>query len=614
VSSWVVTDRAIRKIIDDVTYLNFVNSIFTTHTVIFVGISADDVASGGILHRLVSKGIDPGNHFWITSRSDPETDNWAEHNNVLAIRYPSEGGHDAPLDAAINFLRDFKSVDEPLPPVVTTSYGVSQSIEAPAELEKLSPNEIRFKLNAYAARFVSATGQTFDVDGYNDFLKKYRFTLHKAWYVDPEEPYNQFFDYRILGRLGTGLFGTVYKAEASDGTLRAIKILRSEVMTNDVMLQCFRRGATSMTILERSDVSGVVKLYEAMELPPAIIMEFVEGGNLEEATPAGLLNGWPEALSICHDVAGIVRSGHLLSERVLHRDIRPANIMLRDLYTTDQRKVVVLDFDLSWHIGAVGNTIAPHAMQAMAYLSPEQRTSTGNAASRNATVDSFGLAMTLYYLLTGLAPGLGEHRDQDWQNVIYNRLSQNGSKPWTSVRRRVARLIASATSTAQNQRPDMGELEFELSRLHQCLTQQDHIDSAELIAEQIAFEAFTDNYEWDEDRLIARRKMASGTEFTIRSINDDKAIELTITYSAQGFEARKNVIKYLAKACDQAKKILRSDAWKIELDQLDSYSARVIAKTPAVCNQGVHRRWAKMISEIEALSYLIEYCRRKCLI
>jgi len=116
--------------------------------------------------------------------------------------------------------------------------------------------------------------------------------------------------------------------------------------------------------------------------------------------------------------------------------------MLRGLYTSEEREVAVLDFDLSWHVGAIGNTIAPHVMQAMGYLSPEQRSATGGITTRNATVDSFGLAMTLYHLLTGLHPGLGEHREPSWERIIYSRLPADGLGDWASVKRRIARLIA----------------------------------------------------------------------------------------------------------------------------------------------------------------------------
>ncbi|WP_257167303.1 SIR2 family protein [Bradyrhizobium sp. SRS-191] len=596
VSTWVLTERHLNRLLDDTAYLNFVNTVFTTHVIIFLGISADDIAAGGILHRLISKGIDPGNHFWMTSRSDTTTDSWAENNNLLVIRYESGHGHQAPIDSAIKFLRDFKSVDEPLPPITTSSYGISHSIESPDDLEKLAPNEIRLKLNTYAARFAGA-GEI-ELKEYNAFLSKYKFAMHKARYVDVAEPFNNFFDFKIIDRIGSGLFGTVFKAVAKDGSFRAIKILRNEVMSNETMLQCFRRGASSMKIMDKARVAGVVKLDQALEIPPSIIMEFVEGGNLEEAKAASLLDGWIEIIGICRDVARIVKSGHLLPERVLHRDIRPANIMLRGLYTPNPREVTVLDFDLSWHVGAIGNTIAPHVMQAMGYLSPEQRGANRGSTSRSATVDTFGLSMTLYHLLTGLHPGLGEHREPEWMKIIYSRLPSAGLGDWTSLRRRVARLIATGTDSEQVRRPDMGEMEFELSRIHQCLTMPDLVKSAELIAERLFFDAFAGDYEWNDDQSNATRRLASGIEFVMRCVEDDSGLELVITFTAQGHENRKHIAKYLSKSFDQAKRLLRDNGWKILVDQVDHGTARVTCGTDIREATRFLKQWPKMLKEL----------------
>jgi len=93
----------------------------------------------------------------------------------------------------------------------------------------------------------------------------------------------------------------------------------------------------------------------------------------------------------------------------------------------------------------------------------------------------------------------------------------------------------------------MGEMEYELERLHQCLLEPEKVHSAELVCEKIAFDAFAGKYNWNGETLTAHRTLASGTEFRIGSIRDDAVIELVITFGAQGFEARKNVTKYLPK-------------------------------------------------------------------
>jgi eukaryotic-like serine/threonine-protein kinase len=275
--------------------------------------------------------------------------------------------------------------------------------------------------------------------------------------------------------------------------------------------------------------------------------------------------------------------------------------MLRGLYTPEDREVAVLDFDLSWHVGAIGNTIAPHVMQAMGYLSPEQRGVTRGMTTRSATVDTFGLCMTLYHLLTGMHPGLGEQRESDWERIVYSRLPSAGLGDWVSLRRRAARLIASGTDSEQVRRPDMGEMEFELSRIHQCLSNPEKVRSAELICERIFFDAFGGDYDWNDDESTASRRLASGTEFLVRSLEDDSIIELVITFAAQGHETRRNVAKYLTKACDQAKRLLRENGWRIVVDQVGPNSARVSGRVNTNESSLLPRQWTKMLQEIDGL-------------
>jgi serine/threonine protein kinase len=275
--------------------------------------------------------------------------------------------------------------------------------------------------------------------------------------------------------------------------------------------------------------------------------------------------------------------------------------MLRNLYTAEDREVAVLDFDLSWHVGAIGNTIAPHVMQAMGYLSPEQRSATRGMNTRSATVDTFGLSMTLYHLLTGLHPGLGEHREPGWQKLVYSRLPPTGLGDWESFRRRVARLIATGTDSEQIRRPDMGEMEFELSRLYQCLTSANPVNSAELIAENLFFDAFSGDYEWDDDELTARRGLPTGIEFAVKSLEDDSVLELVITYTAQGYETRKHISKYLTKSFDQAKRLLRENNWKVVVDQVDHSAARVSCRANANEAFPFLKKWPKMLREFEGL-------------
>ena len=134
----------------------------------------------------------------------------------------------------------------------------------------------------------------------------------------------------------------------------AIKLLLPEIRNKRDYLNSFRRGVRSMRILTQRKVKGMVKFREAFEIPACVIMEYVDGPTLEEAMKHGLLDSLPKCLDILVRVGEIVHNAHNLEERVLHRDLKPANVILRNHYKMDDPvDVVVLDFDLSWHKGAL---------------------------------------------------------------------------------------------------------------------------------------------------------------------------------------------------------------------------------------------------------------------
>src|SRR4249919_2526590 len=78
--SWIFTLPTLKDLAETAAYQKFVSTVLMSSTVIFVGITADDVAVGGHLQRLKSEGITTSPHYWITDRRDLATDVWAENN------------------------------------------------------------------------------------------------------------------------------------------------------------------------------------------------------------------------------------------------------------------------------------------------------------------------------------------------------------------------------------------------------------------------------------------------------------------------------------------------------------------------------------------------------
>ena len=255
-------------------------------TLVFIGISADDLAAGGHLAKLRDLGTRIGPHFWITDRRDKSTDDWAEAAGIQVIRYPNDDGLHAELSTILTDLLTHVPIDqEELQPVVSahvTADTDSAVLPLPSELVRETPQTIRRLLSKHVKQILESHEN--DAEKYRDyatFCKAYDRAIHTAWYVSSQPPDNRLFDYSIIEETGKGAFGTVYRADKGDQQV-AIKVLHESVRSNTEMLQSFRRGIRSMNILSKHRINGVVPYLDASEIPAFVVMEFVEGASLKE--------------------------------------------------------------------------------------------------------------------------------------------------------------------------------------------------------------------------------------------------------------------------------------------------------------------------------------------
>lgn len=569
-SSWVFTKAELKKLIESESYKIFINSILATKTVIFIGISADDTASGGFVGRLKELGIDCGGHYWITSRQDADTDKWAETNGLQVIRYTAVDEDHSELDEFFADLTKYLPRDSSAPPVHSTrtpiSYSSIPALSSPSELATKDPETIRKTLNSYAGKILRDSSEL-SIKQYEQFCKEYRRAIWNAWFVELQEPENTIFGYKVIGQVGEGAFGRVYIAQSKDGLSKvAVKLLKHEVLDNPNMLGSFRRGVRSMQILSENNVPGMVPYQEAYELPACIVMEYIEGPNLEKAVESGHLD-WLDKLRISREIVKIIRSGHLLPQRVLHRDIRPANIMLKGFYSskpTNAWEVVILDFDLSWHRDALERSIDISASAALGYIAPEQIQDIPGVSTRNALVDSFGIGMSLYFMFGGVHPRPGDNQRDDWLEKINNRISDI-TPAWLSAPARLSRLIWRATHFEQHKRIDANQLEMEIDRITKCVSTPASILYADMLAEEILCRAFSaKEYIWDADHGVGEKQLASGIRINLRGDEIQKKILCQIGWAFSGDDERRKVDKYLPKAVDQTIAQLKQGGWSIE--------------------------------------------------
>jgi serine/threonine protein kinase len=443
-------------------------------------------------------------------------------------------------------------------------------IPSPDELKlEEDPEKIRELLNSHAVELLRPSQQSRNIDyeRYNRFCEEYDEAIYRAWYVTTKPPRNKIFGYTIEDEVADGAFGRVFRARDYQGRNVAIKVLREEVRRKPEMLQSFRRGVRSMRILAQREVQGMIPYEEASEIPAVAAMEFVEGPNLQLAVESGLCNDWFTVLEIGVQISNIIRRAHLLPERVLHRDLRPPNIMLSNYYIEiGAPKVVILDFDLSWHIGAQEASVVNRSSLS-GFLAPEQVLPNTGMSTRSAAVDSFGLGMTLYYLRTGQEPHYLQHLHRTWEEDLFHSILAYPCDSWQSIPMRFARLILNSTKHKQEQRWDMGQMEGELELLRGALLNPREVRSAEFITEELAHRIAIvcgyPRYNWNPNRLAASLCLASGAEISIIADENTRSIKVKIEWSNLGDRRYKNVRKYLKPAMDESVSSLQARGWKI---------------------------------------------------
>jgi serine/threonine-protein kinase len=196
--------------------------------------------------------------------------------------------------------------------------------------------------------------------------------------------------YRLLDRVGAGAYAAVYRArhEVMD-VERAIKVLRPRAAGQPDQLL---REARVAARLRHPNVVGVLDCGVAPDGTPYIVMEYVAGRSLAER----LRDGVPppaETLRVAERVAAALDHAHGLA--VVHRDVKPANVLLGDDGT-----VRLTDFGIA-QAGAEPDGCEPWAgLGTPAYMAPEQRL--GQRAG--AHTDVYALAVVVYEMLTGRTP------------------------------------------------------------------------------------------------------------------------------------------------------------------------------------------------------------------
>lgn len=202
--------------------------------------------------------------------------------------------------------------------------------------------------------------------------------------------------YEILERIGTGGMAIVYKAKCHRlNRLVAIKILKSDLAQNEEIRRRFNAESQAVAQLSHPNIVSVYDVSRGGDME-YIVMELIDGITLKQyMEKRGQLN-WRESL---HFITQIMRGlSHAHSRGIIHRDIKPQNIMvLRD------GSVKVADFGIAC-LADSAQTLTQEALGSVHYISPEQ----ARGDRPDARSDIYSSGVVLYEMLTGRLPFEGE--------------------------------------------------------------------------------------------------------------------------------------------------------------------------------------------------------------
>lgn len=219
--------------------------------------------------------------------------------------------------------------------------------------------------------------------------------------------------YEITELIGIGGMADVYKAvDIIDDRIVAVKILKNEFAENEDFIRRFRNESKAIAVLSHPNIVKIIDVgfSEKMQY---IVMEYIDGITLKEFIEQQGVLKWKDSV---HFIIQILRAlQHAHDRGIVHRDIKPQNIMLFPDGT-----IKVMDFGIARFAREEGKTISDKAIGSVHYISPEQ--ARGDITDEKSDIYSVGVM--LYEMLTGVKPF-----DADNPVAVALMHMQNTAKP-----------------------------------------------------------------------------------------------------------------------------------------------------------------------------------------
>ncbi len=203
--------------------------------------------------------------------------------------------------------------------------------------------------------------------------------------------------YEIHELIGIGGMANVYRCtDTLDDREVAIKILKDEFLNNEEFIRRFKNESKAIAMLSHPNI---VKVYDVSfgDMIQYIVMEYIDGITLKEYIERQGVIEWKDALHLTTQVLRALQHAH--ESGIVHRDIKPQNIMLLQDGT-----IKVTDFGIARFSDKATRTMTDQAIGSVHYIAPEQ----ARGDVTDGKTDIYSVGVMLYEMLAGKLPFDGD--------------------------------------------------------------------------------------------------------------------------------------------------------------------------------------------------------------
>lgn len=200
--------------------------------------------------------------------------------------------------------------------------------------------------------------------------------------------------YLIESLIGVGGMANVYKGrDVRTGNQIAVKVLKEEFLDNEELVRRFKNESKAISILNHPNI---VKVYDVSVTDQLqyIVMEYIDGITLKEyLKQRNSALTWKEVVHFATQVLSALDHAH--SKGIVHRDVKPQNIMLQA-----DGSIKMMDFGIARFSRAQSQTVSDKAIGSVHYISPEQ----AKGDHTDARTDIYSVGVMMYEMLSGKLP------------------------------------------------------------------------------------------------------------------------------------------------------------------------------------------------------------------